>query len=149
VKERVRAILITPDQHLLTIRRTRPGQPPYWVLPGGGVEDSDRDRESALQRELHEELAATADIHRLVYVVERPDERQYIYLGRIHTWTFAARTGPEFIDPTRGDYRPDLIPLTAHALSTVDLKPDEIASFLTKHLAAGTDLFGLADLRFA
>jgi len=147
VKERVRAVLITPDQHFLTIRRTRPGQPPYWVLPGGGVEDSDPDRESALQRELHEELAATADIHSLIHVIERPDEHQYIYLARIHTWTFANRTGPEFTDPTRGDYHLDQLALTAEGVRTVPLEPDEIASFLTDHLTASTNLFTLPDLR--
>jgi 8-oxo-dGTP pyrophosphatase MutT (NUDIX family) len=147
VKERVRAVLITPDQHLLAIRRTRPGQPAYWVLPGGGVEDSDPDRESALQRELREELAATADIHGLLHIVERAAERQYIYLARVHTWTFADRTGPEFTDHTRGDYRLDQIPVTATGIRAVEFKPDEIADFLTHYLGAGTDLFTLPDLR--
>lgn len=63
---RVRALLITQDGALLTIRRTRPGQEPCWVLPGGGVEDGEN-LETALARELREELAATADIHGLVY----------------------------------------------------------------------------------
>jgi ADP-ribose pyrophosphatase YjhB (NUDIX family) len=38
---RARALLITPDGDLLTIQRVRPGQDPYWVLPGGGVEDGE------------------------------------------------------------------------------------------------------------
>jgi ADP-ribose pyrophosphatase YjhB (NUDIX family) len=49
VTTRVRALLITQDGDLLTIRRTRPGQEPYWVLPGGGVEDGE-DLEAALAR---------------------------------------------------------------------------------------------------
>lgn len=36
--DRVRALLITPDDYLLTIERVRPGRDTYWVLPGGGVE---------------------------------------------------------------------------------------------------------------
>jgi 8-oxo-dGTP pyrophosphatase MutT (NUDIX family) len=36
--DRVRALLITPAGELLTIRRTRPGEDPYWVLPGGGID---------------------------------------------------------------------------------------------------------------
>lgn len=36
--DRVRALLVTPDGDLLTIRRRRPGQELYWVLPGGHVE---------------------------------------------------------------------------------------------------------------
>jgi len=34
MSERVRAPLITPVGDLLTIRRVRPGEDPYWVLPG-------------------------------------------------------------------------------------------------------------------
>lgn len=147
MKERVRAVLITPDQQLLTMRRTRPGQGSYWVLAGGGVEDSDPDCESALRRELHEELAATADIHSLLHILEQADERQYIYLVRIRAWTFADRTGPEFTDPTRGDYQLDQFPLTATALHAVIFKPDEIGALLGDYLAAGTDLFTLPDLR--
>jgi ADP-ribose pyrophosphatase YjhB (NUDIX family) len=62
--DRVRALLITPASDLLTIRRVRLGQDPYWVLPGSGV-DAGEDLETALVRELHEEIAGTADIHSL------------------------------------------------------------------------------------
>ena len=47
---RVRALLITPQGDLITIRRDRPDQDPYWVLPGG-VEDGEN-LEAALAREL-------------------------------------------------------------------------------------------------
>ncbi|MFE5594960.1 NUDIX domain-containing protein [Streptomyces sp. NPDC056549] len=39
--ERVRAVLATADGTMLVIRRTKPGIPEYWVLPGGGVEPSE------------------------------------------------------------------------------------------------------------
>jgi 8-oxo-dGTP pyrophosphatase MutT (NUDIX family) len=38
-----------------------PGQDPYWVLPGGGVETAE-DLETALVRELREEIATTAKL---------------------------------------------------------------------------------------
>jgi 8-oxo-dGTP pyrophosphatase MutT (NUDIX family) len=66
VTDRARALLITPGNYLITIQRIRPGQEPYWVLPGGGVEPGD-DLETALTRELREELAATASIHSLLH----------------------------------------------------------------------------------
>jgi 8-oxo-dGTP pyrophosphatase MutT (NUDIX family) len=78
---RVRAVLITPGGELLTIRRIRPGQAPYWVLPGGGVEDGE-DLEAALARELWEEFAGTADIGRLVYALDHDGTRRNIFLGR-------------------------------------------------------------------
>jgi 8-oxo-dGTP pyrophosphatase MutT (NUDIX family) len=81
VTDRVRALLVTPDHDLLAIQRIRPGQDPYWVLPGGGVEAGE-DLETALARELREEIAATAEVHSLLYVLERGAERQYFtWLG--------------------------------------------------------------------
>jgi ADP-ribose pyrophosphatase YjhB (NUDIX family) len=146
--DRVRGLLITPDGDLLTIQRIRPGQDPYWVLPGGGVEDGE-DLETALARELREEAAATAEIHSLLHVLDHGTERQYFYLARAQTWSAnpGDRTGPEFTDSARGDYRLQPIPLTASALAAIDLKPEPIARFLTGHLRGGTDLFALPDLR--
>lgn len=96
--QRVRAILVTPDGSLLTIRRARPGQAPYWVLPGGGVEPGE-DLQEALDRELREELAATASVHSLLHVLELDGERQYFYLARALAWSAdpapaAARSSP-------------------------------------------------------
>jgi ADP-ribose pyrophosphatase YjhB (NUDIX family) len=148
MNERVRALLVTPDGNLLTIRRERPGQSAYWVLPGGGTENGET-LEAALTRELREELAATADIHSLVHIVQRDSERQYIYLARARTWSASAadRTGPEFTDPARGQYHLQPVPLTASALSEITLKPDALASFLLGHLRNHADLFALPDLR--
>jgi ADP-ribose pyrophosphatase YjhB (NUDIX family) len=148
VTDRVRALLITPGHELLTIRRVRPGQDPYCVLPGGGVE-SGEDLEAALARELREEIAAKADVCSLLRILERDLDCQYIYLARVRTWSAdpGDRSGPEFTDPTRGEYHLQAIPLTAQALAAINLKPDSIAEFLLTHLRAGTDLFSLPDLR--
>ena len=146
--DRVRALLITPDDDLLTIERVRPGRDTYWGLPGGGVEAGE-DLETALARELREELAATADVHSLLHVLERGDERQYFYLARVRAWSADAsdRDGPEFTAPARGEYHPQAIPLTAQALAAIDLKPVPLAELLLSYLRAGTDLFSLPDLR--
>jgi 8-oxo-dGTP pyrophosphatase MutT (NUDIX family) len=50
--ERVRAILITPAGTMLAIRRTRPGQAVYWVLPGGHVDPGDADTEAGTRSTL-------------------------------------------------------------------------------------------------
>jgi ADP-ribose pyrophosphatase YjhB (NUDIX family) len=148
VTTRVRALLITRDGDLLTIRRTRPGQEPYWVLPGGGVEDGE-DLETALARELHEEIAATADIHGLIHILDTGGDRQYFFLAQAQSWPASAadRSGPEFTDPAHGDYHPQPVPLTSEALARIDLKPHALAQFLLRHLREGTDLFDLSDLR--
>jgi 8-oxo-dGTP pyrophosphatase MutT (NUDIX family) len=145
---RVRALLITPDGDLLTFRRVRPGQDTYWVIPGGGVEDGES-LEAALARELREEIAATADIHSLVYILDHGGDRQYFYLSRVGSWSAQAadRDGPEFTDPARGEYHLQIVPLTTEAVERIDLKPDALAQFLLTHLRDGTDLFALPDLR--
>ena len=131
--DRVRAVLITPGNQLLTIRRVRPGQEPYSVLPGGGVEAGE-DLGTALARELREEIAATVDVHSLLLILQENTDRQYFYLARPHAWSAspADRSGPEFNDPTRGTYH---------------LKPDSLAQFLISHITASNDLFALPDLR--
>jgi ADP-ribose pyrophosphatase YjhB (NUDIX family) len=149
--ERVRAVLITPDGSMLAIRRDKPGRGPYWVLPGGHVEPRDQDREAALGREIGEEIAGVPDIISLLYIMdsEQKNERQFFYLARISSWSFADRTGPEFSEPGRGTYQLEQIPLTTSALQAIDLKPEPVAELLTDVVASGCDLFALPDLRRA
>ncbi|MGW2205459.1 NUDIX hydrolase [Streptomyces sp. NPDC001774] len=135
--ERVRAVLVTADDTMLVIRRTRPGIPEYWVLPGG-VELSDESREAALHREIHEEIAGKANIVRLLHTMETDDERQLFYLARIATWSFDDRTGPEFSAEGRGEYALEEVPLTLEELDGIDLKPEEIAHVLRGAVGAGS-----------
>ncbi|MFF2787507.1 NUDIX domain-containing protein [Streptomyces sp. NPDC058049] len=136
--ERIRAVLVTADDTMLVIRRTKPGIPEYWVLPGGGVEAGDESREAALHREIHEEIAGKADIVRLLHTMESDEERQLFYLARITTWSFDDRTGPEFSAEGRGEYALEEIPLTAEGLDGIDLKPQEIAHVLRGAISAGS-----------
>jgi len=124
VIERVRAIVVTPANSMLVIKRTRPGTAPYWVLPGGHADDTDNSLEDALRRELREELGGEATVLRLVDVLQRETERQYFYLATMDNWSFADRTGPEFSEPGRGSYELEEIPSRAEAVAAIDLKPN-------------------------
>ncbi|MFZ3471794.1 NUDIX hydrolase [Streptomyces sp. 4.24] len=135
--ERVRAVLVTAGDTMLVIRRTKPGIPVYWVLPGGGVEASDESREAALHREIHEEIAGKADIVRLLHTMESDDGRQLFYLARIATWSFEDRTGPEFRAEGRGEYELEEVPLTVDGLDSIDLRPEELADVLRGAIGAG------------
>ncbi len=146
MNERVRAILITPAGTMLVIRRVRPGEPPYWVLPGGGVEPGDASLEAALTREIWEEVAGVPEVAGLLTVLTSELERGYYYLARIRQWSFADRTGPEFSEPGSGSYELQELSLTAEALDSVDLKPDDLAAWL-RAILAGDGLFAQPFLR--
>ncbi|MFC9228333.1 NUDIX domain-containing protein [Streptomyces decoyicus] len=138
MKQRVRAILITPDNTLLLMRRVRPGVAPYWVIIGGGVEDTDAGRQDALLREVREEIAGEAKITRLLHQLENAQgETEYFYLAHIRKWNFDDRTGPEFQRDDRGEYLLDEIPLTTEALASVNLLPEEISNVLIEALERG------------
>jgi len=62
-------------------------------------------------------------------------------------WSFADRTGPEFSEPGRGTYELEEIPSHADDVEAIDLKPDEIAAFLTNALRGTGGLAALPDLR--
>ncbi len=137
MKQRVRAVLVTPRRTMLVIKRIRPGTPAYWVLPGGGVEESDASLESALRREVWEEVAGRVEITGLFHTLEYDGQRQYFYLARIEEWDFGARSGPEFARDDRGEYLLEEIPLTSRALRTIDLMPREVADLIRESLADG------------
>jgi ADP-ribose pyrophosphatase YjhB (NUDIX family) len=134
---RVRAIIITPADTLLMIKRTRPGASPYWVLPGGAVEPTDASLEAALDREIREEIAGDAGIIGLLHTTETNGEQERFYLARIRHWSFDDRTGPEFSVPGRDEYLLEEVPLTVEALDAVYLKLDEIALLLREAIQQG------------
>jgi hypothetical protein len=144
--DRVRAALITPDNRLLTIRRVRPGQEPYSVLPGAASKPAKTG-------------VRAGEIEVLPVGVLLEDEQEAVDVGRWRRFPRgvpwpgrcparpADRSGPKFNDPTRGTYHLQPIQLTTQALSAVNLKPDPLAQFLISHISAGDDLFALPDLR--
>lgn len=148
---RVRGVLRTPSGSLLLIKRTRPSTTAYWVFPGGGVEEEDASFEDALRREVKEELAGTATVKKLVYVLERqksPDvtERELYYLADVDRWSEDDRSGPEFAveNAAAGRYEYDEVPLTPAELNARDIKPDAVREFLVEHC---DNLASLPDLR--
>jgi 8-oxo-dGTP pyrophosphatase MutT (NUDIX family) len=114
-------------------------------VPGGHVEPDDPSLRAALIREVHEETGAEPQIIGLLYVLADEHLRQHFYLARIRSWSEAGRTGPEFDDLDRGEYRLEEIPLTIEALDAISVDPAEIAALLRDAIATGTDLVTLAD----
>ena len=129
-----RAILIDDLGQLVLIKRTKPGQLPYWTAPGGGVEDTDTSVEAALYRELAEELGAEATYASQVFLFSSPSEAgvavQHFFVARLASLDESARTGPEFGDPSRGGYELDRVDLRGDDLAEIDLKPTALKEFI-------------------
>jgi ADP-ribose pyrophosphatase YjhB (NUDIX family) len=129
-----RAILIDDRGRLVLIKRTKPGQPPYWVTPGGGIEDVDGSPKAALHRELAEELGAEATGASRVFLHSSPSDSgvavQYFFVARLVAMDEAQRSGPEFADPCNGGYEVDRVDLLGGDLAQVDLKPGPLKEFI-------------------
>jgi ADP-ribose pyrophosphatase YjhB (NUDIX family) len=129
-----RAILIDDEGRLVLIRRTKPGEAPYWTTPGGGVEQADASAEAALYRELGEELGAEVSGATRVFLVSSASEAgvavQYFFVARLLSMDAAARSGPEFSDPVRGGYGVDRVGLLGEDLAGIDLKPGALKEFI-------------------
>jgi ADP-ribose pyrophosphatase YjhB (NUDIX family) len=128
-----RAVLIDGTD-LLLIERTRPGQAPYKVAIGGGIEPQDASVEDALRREVLEEIGAQIDDVTQVLVIQDPVEGgiaiQHICLARLAPVDFVEPTGEELNTPDRGGYELVRVPFTAEALRGIGLKPAALAEYL-------------------
>ncbi|RGD60727.1 NUDIX domain-containing protein [Kitasatospora xanthocidica] len=142
MQHRVRAVLLTPNNTMLLIKRIRPGTDPYWVIVGGKIEATDAGPEEALLREVREEIAGEAQIVSYLHTIETATDHEDFYLATIEKWSFEDRTGPEFSQEGRGDYILEEIPLTTDALDTVNLLPQDFAAVLREAVERGELLAG-------
>jgi ADP-ribose pyrophosphatase YjhB (NUDIX family) len=135
-----RGIVIDDKGRLVLIKRTKPGQDPYWTSPGGGVEDSDATVEDALRRELAEELGATADDYQQVFLSSDSTDTgvaiQHFFVARLTSLNLTERYGPEFTQPGRGGYDLEYVSLHDESLEAIDLKPAVLKEFVLANRSA-------------
>jgi 8-oxo-dGTP pyrophosphatase MutT (NUDIX family) len=138
VKRTARAVLLDGD-HLILIKRTKPGVDPYWVTPGGGVEAEDTSVVEARHREVDEELGAkiTDVVPCFVDTVEHiPDDGslagvkvQHFFVCRLESMDPAQRHGPEMDDPC-GDYEIVRVRFSRVGIAAVHLVPLSLRHYL-------------------
>lgn len=138
VIQRVRAILLTERNTIMFIKRVKPDKPPYWVAPGGGVEPQDINLLDALDRELSEELGAVADVLTTAFVLTHEKAgknlEEHFYICRLRHYDLSLRHGPEFLDPSRGLFLPDEVPLEKNAILDINIKTEELQHWLIHNL---------------
>ena len=129
-----RAILIDDDGYLVLLRRTRPGQAPYWTTAGGGVEDGDASIEAAMHREVAEELGAVAVGSSQVFLHSwSTEDGLYVHhflVTRLVSMDPSTRNGPEFDDPSRGAFDSERFDLRGEELTAIDLRPAPLKAFI-------------------
>ena len=128
-----RAVLIDGSD-LLLIKRTRPGQAPYWVTIGGGVEPEDATLEDAVRREVLEEIGAQIQhIAQILVIKDQVGDGiaiQHIFLAELAPVDLVDPTGEELSIPSRGGYELVRVPFTAEGIAGIDLKPTALADYL-------------------
>lgn len=139
LSRRVRAIVLVPQGGILFIKRVKPHNPvAYWVAPGGGLETEDINLYAALRRELREELGARVDILGDAFVLRHhkggKNLEEYFVICRLQGYDLSLRSGPEFEDPTRGEYLPDEVDLTEETLNQINIKTPELRDWLIENL---------------
>ena len=70
--------VIVKNDKVLLMRRIRNGQE-YYVFPGGGVEQGES-TETAIVREIKEELSINPKIDKLLFEIENQGRQEYYYL---------------------------------------------------------------------
>ena len=139
INRRVRAILLTGDGSVLLIKRVKPNKPvPYWVAPGGGVERSDINLIATLERELYEELGAIAGVMDTAFLLKHEKAgkqlEEHFFVCLLRHYDLSQRYGPEFNDPSRGEYIPEAIPLDAAELRRINIKTPELREWMIQNL---------------
>ena len=141
VKLRVRAVLVDDTDQMVVFRRIRPGREPYYSTPGGGVEPDDASLADALRRELDEELRAEIGEPVTLLAIDRVHDngkhnRHLIFAARLRSMDPQGKYGPEFDDPSRGEYQIARIPFTAAGIAAANLRPQPLKDYLQANAAA-------------
>jgi 8-oxo-dGTP pyrophosphatase MutT (NUDIX family) len=104
------------------------------------VEEEDPTLYAALHRELAEELGARVEVleHGFVLRHTKADKRleEHFFICRLLHLDLSQRSGPEFDDPTRGEYIPDAVPLLPNTIRQLNIRTVELQEYLLENLHA-------------
>lgn len=118
------SVILIENKKVALIKRIRDGSV-YYVFPGGGIEKGETP-EDAVKREAKEELGVEVKIIECLAEVEF-NGTQYFFLSEMIGGTFGTGQGEEYTEGTRGrgEYLPIWVDI--ERLSSLDVKPKEVA----------------------
>ena len=132
MRKSVRAIIIQNNK-LLVIERKFPDDL-YWVLPGGGIEKSDVDEKSAIQRECKEEAGVEIIVGKKIWNRKFKGNPEKYFLCTIIGGQVQKGNGPEYQDNNNdyyGTHKPKWLPLDK--LKNYNLLPHEIKDIINQN----------------
>lgn len=124
MRKSARAIVITKENKLLLMKRTKP-KGVYYVTIGGGIEENERS-DQALLRELKEESGSIIETPMFVFHyddTERPNSIDFFVCKEIDRIT---PTGTEWTKWNSPDNQYELVEVSVEEAKKLPLKPDKI-----------------------
>ncbi|MCC3357062.1 NUDIX hydrolase [Bacillus sp. REN16] len=118
------SVVIVENDKVGLIQRIKDGSV-YYVFPGGGIEYGETPEEAA-KREAFEEVGVDVKVNECIAKVDF-NGTQYFFLTEIINGTLGTGQGEEYTDQKRdrGTYLPIWVEI--ERLSTIDVKPKEVA----------------------
>lgn len=133
-----RAIILN-DDGLVVMYRNKNGSE-YYTLPGGGMENTETERE-CVKRECIEEFGITVEPIKKLYVLEDTKTIQHIYYCDWVSGELGTGTGEEFAaDNGKGVYKP--MQIAFDKLAETNLVPPEIKERIVKDYNADENFEG-------
>lgn len=124
MRKSARAIIITKDNKLLLMKRTKPDGV-YYVTIGGGIEDGETS-EKALLRELKEESGSIVDKSIFAFHYDDLERQNSVDFYVCKELSRTKPTGTEWSKWNTPDNQYELVEVTGDEAKSIPLKPDAI-----------------------
>lgn len=128
-----RALILTKENKILLLKRSKKGLKPYYVTPGGGIEENESSLQ-ALIRELKEETGSSVTDICFLFHLDDVDKKNSVDFYLVKEVSRAVPTGIEWQQSTE-ENKYELYEADIEELSDLNLKPDVVKKALINALA--------------